>query len=160
MISKCDDLNEEGRSGVVGGVEDIISFPHCRRQCAAAETMKDRVRGGASCQSAAILSWHKEAGGQCSRTPRWNPHTSKWPAIQKKLLSACPRARSPSGRSDGQNSKLNWGRSQEIKNLRVETASTVQVANIRAHLVKVLVMGSFIDLESRNSEPGRTSLSK
>lgn len=37
--------------------------------------------------------------------------------------------------------------------------STVHVANIRAHLVKVLVMVTFIDLSSWNSEPGKASLS-
>lgn len=43
MISKCDDRNKRGGVGVKQGVEDIISFPHCRRQYAD-ETMKDKKK--------------------------------------------------------------------------------------------------------------------
>lgn len=42
--------------GVKQGVEDIISFPHCRKQYAD-ETMKEGEKP--SCQSLTILSSHK-----------------------------------------------------------------------------------------------------
>lgn len=67
------------------GVEDIISFPHCRRQYAD-ETMKDRKKKP-SCQSPWILSSHK--------APVSNVHITHPTLQKKKKKKKSPRTLQP-----------------------------------------------------------------